>query len=451
MLDKLLAAGDREEWYTVYREYYDGDHDTQLTDRQREYLQIKHGEEFRANYCCIVVDALVERLHVDGFTTGSDEAQSKTLWDWWKANRMDHQQGVMHHATVRDGDGYLIVDWDNENERPRFTYEPAYDGTEGVRCHYSNDQRDRINVASKRWKGDDDLKHLNLYYPDRIEKYAYIEGSEDEGWFLIETVEWLHADGTPMGIPVFHFRNNDTGYNYGASELRDIIPMQNALNKAIIDLVAAADTTAFRIYWMLGDDPSSLNITPGCFVFSEKDSDDVEVGYWPGEDLTHLIEFKDAFAIEIARISRTPISYFQISKQRAAEGTLKQEEAGLVARAKNRMTSFGNSWEDAMAIARRLWNTFGGSAPGDTLNENQQIETVWRDPETRNELAVLEGLSLKRRELAIPVEKLWREAGYSPEDVNAMKDTEEYKASMAMQRMALTIGNADSDPEREPS
>jgi len=48
-----------------------------------------------------------------------------------------------------------------------------------------------------------------------------------------------------LGVPVVHFRNNDQGYDYGASELSSVIPLQNALNKTIIDLLASADTSAF--------------------------------------------------------------------------------------------------------------------------------------------------------------------------------------------------------------
>ena len=57
-LDRL-EVGDREKETVTYREYYEGDHSTQLTKRQMRYLQLKQGEEFRGNYCPIVVDALV--------------------------------------------------------------------------------------------------------------------------------------------------------------------------------------------------------------------------------------------------------------------------------------------------------------------------------------------------------------------------------------------------------
>ena len=140
---------DRQDTIRDYREWYDGDHGTQLTDRQRRYLQIKHGEEFNDNYCSIVVDALWERLVVTGFDA---DGQDSDIWGWWQANRMDRVQGQVHLAAVRDGDSYVLVDWDNDAGGPRFTVELAYDGAEGVKLHYDPERRTQAVFASKRWR-----------------------------------------------------------------------------------------------------------------------------------------------------------------------------------------------------------------------------------------------------------------------------------------------------------
>ena len=415
--------------YVAYREYYDGDHDTQLTKRQRRYLQLKIGEEFNCNLCGIVVDALAERLSITGFQAPDEETD--LLADWWRVNRMDGLQGIVHLATVRDGDSYLIVDWDEETQAPRFTAEAAYDGTEGVQAIYSDGRRGLPEKAFKYWRieqGDDAgaMRRLNIYYPDRVEKYMSHETHFDGDFvpYEDEDGEWMYwwtTDGTqggePLGLPVIHFRNIDQGYNYGQSELRNVVPLQNALNKAIIDLVAAADTTGFRIYWMMGDDPSGLDIGPGSWIYSTKsDVDRASVGYFPGEDLASLIALKDAFAMDVARVTRTPISYFQLTKQRPSAETLQQEEVGLVARAKNRQISFGNAWENAIMLARRLHNAFGGGG----LDEKAIVESQWKDPETRNEKAHLETLKIKG-DLGIPAEQLWSEMGYDATQIAEMK------------------------------
>ena len=155
-LERLREKADqeREGRYNAYREYYDGKHDTQISERQRTFLQLKIGEEFNGNYCPLVVDALEEKLTVTGFET-ADEGAQDIFWDWWKLNRMDHQQGIVHTAAVRDGDSFVTVAWDNDEERPTFTYEAAYNGTEGAMVHYSRDTRKPL-FASKRWVDDED-------------------------------------------------------------------------------------------------------------------------------------------------------------------------------------------------------------------------------------------------------------------------------------------------------
>jgi hypothetical protein len=286
------------------------------------------------------------------------------------------------------------------------------------------------------------VRRVNLYYPDRIEKYVssddvwqgiwrpYLDGEtelvtlQDEAGREYEAaVLWWTDTGTqagePLGVPVIHFRNKDQGYNFGQSELKNVVPLQNALNKSLIDLLAAADTTAFRVFWMLGDDPSALELAPGSWIYSERPpsgDDGVQVGMFPGEDLKPLISLSEAIGMEIAKVSRTPLSLFQISGQVAAEGTLKQQESGLVAKARDRQVAFGNAWEDAMHLARRLANVFGLAG----LDEDQTIAALWADPETRNEKEHLETLSLKAG-LGVPQERLWREMGYNADEIAEMR------------------------------
>ena len=53
---------EREQKYRELREYYEGIHETQLTARQRTYLQLKAHDEFSANYIPIVIDGMARRL-----------------------------------------------------------------------------------------------------------------------------------------------------------------------------------------------------------------------------------------------------------------------------------------------------------------------------------------------------------------------------------------------------
>lgn len=411
---------DRAAKYAMFRSYYEGEHETQLTARQRKYLELRSEQDFSLNYCPIVVDALAEKLKITGFEC---DDQPELLWEWWRKARMDGVQGVVHTAAVRDGDTYVLVEWSNEHGRPVWTQENAYDGSQGLHIVYSDERRNVPMVAIKRWivtsGANVTTRRTNLYWPDRIEKYAD-DGGSNSYWRPFEEqgqpwpIPWTRSGGAPRGIPVFHFRNKDQGYSYGESELEDVVPVQNGLNKSFIDLFAAADATGFRIMTMVGGDPTNITVAPGGWVYMTDPAGKITA--IDGADLTGLVSLKDSIAAEIGKITRTPLSYFQLTGQVTAADTLKQQEAGLLSKATDRAVTFGNSWEDALYMARKLHNDFG---PGG-LDEEAEISAVWKDFETRNELDHLNGLKAKA-ELGVPQETIWREMGYNADDIERMK------------------------------
>ncbi len=420
--------------YVLYREYYDGLHETQISERIRAFLNVKNDVEFNLNLCPIVVDALAERLKVTGFDAGN---QGETLWQWWQDSRMDAQQGVVHTGAIRDGDFFMMVEWDNEERRPCFTFELACSGTEGVKVHYSKEKRGKIAYASKRWimerPGVGKNKRLNLYFDNHIEKYIGDDGTYEGNWrpFIEEGDDGLLLPGVfgpcgwhwwtstraeggdPLGVPIVHFKNKDQGYDRGQSELANVIPLQNALNKTVIDLLGAADTAGFPVYTGTGDKFTNMTVAPGRFMSSEKP--EAKIGKLDASDLSKMIAIKDSFSMDIARVSRTPISYFQTSSQLPAEGSEQQREVGLIAKGDKCTTDFGNAWEDLMKIARRLNNAFGGTK----MDEKQRISTQWRPLEKRKDLELLQELTLKKG-LGVIDDILWSEMGYDATEIRKM-------------------------------
>ena len=427
---------DRQKNIRQYREYYDGQHETLLTDRQRRYLELKVGQEFNGNYCPIPIDSLAEKLTITGAKAG--DVQTPILNDWLTQNRLDGLQGIAHTCALRDGDAYLMVSWSDELQRPVLTVEMACCDGEGVKVHYSEEDRTQIAFATKRWRvkqgqGSGYVRRLNIYYPDRIEKYISNQIMAEGEWMAYNEpgqpwpIPWVRPDGRPIGVTMCHFRNKEQGYPYGDSEISNVIPLQNAFNKSLIDLMAAADTTAFRVYTMVGDNPSGIKVSPGSWIYTMRPpsgDNGASIGHIPGEDLTPLIALKDSVAMEIARITRTPLSYFQIRGHVASGETLKEQEAPLVSKAKKRQVYFGNAWEQALRMARVLWNEFG---PGPELDETQPIEMVWASPEVRNVKEDLEAATLKKA-LGVPQEQLWAEMGYTEAQI------EEFAENLAQEQ-----------------
>jgi hypothetical protein len=194
--------------------------------------------------------------------------------------------------------------------------------------------------------------------------------------------------------------------------------MQNALNKAVIDLLAAADTTSFRILTMIGGDPSDMEISPGGWVFMPNPAagDGAgHIGFIPGEDLRPMIEVVDSFVQRIGQVSDTPLSYFQLSGQMASEGTHKQHESRMISKVRKASVKFGNSWEDVMSIARKVHNVYGSGK----MDESQRIDVRWKDFSARDED---DKLTVKIERFKVLVDagvapyEAARKAGFSDED-----------------------------------
>ena len=406
---------ERQAKYRERREYYEGVHETQLTARQRTYLQLKPHDEFSANYMPIIVDGMASRMSVEGFDAGD---QSEMFLKWWRANRMDADQDDTHTEAIRDGDSYVLVGWDNMRNIPTFHPHMAYDGRDGMHAVYDT-ETGRIAFAAKRWlieSGNDAgyKRRMNIYTPDRVLKYVSNQKEHDGDWQLFRTDDWVDVNGIPLGVPVIHFKNRGRGYHHGQSELEQAIPMQNALNKTVIDLLAAADTTSFRILTMIGGNPSDIDISPGSWVYMMTPPTEGRIGFIPGEDLRPMIEVVDSFVQRIGQVSDTPLSYFQLSGQMASEGTHRQHESRMITKVKKASVKFGNSWEDTMRMARKLHNTYGDGG----MSEDQDIEVRWMDFSARDEDDRLSARVLRMKDLVasgVSVYEAARKAGFSDE------------------------------------
>jgi hypothetical protein len=366
---------------------------------------------------------LCQRLQVVGFDApdpyGGEDGR---FWQWWNMSRMDAGQRTAHRAAVVDGDGYMIVEWDAENNRPIFYSEKAYDGSEGVKVTYATSGRRDIAFASKRWRQVEPMtgktwKRLNIYTPTEI--YKYRTGSDsDYGWAAYQD----EADGVwplpwPVGrVPVVPFRYDDDGGEWGLSELDGLIPLQNALNKSVIDLLEGADKTAYQLITLKGGKADNIKVDPRQVLYHQ--SPDAAWGSIEPGDIQKLIDLKNDFIVSMAQLSQVPLSYFQVTGQVASAETQQADDTGMVSKAEDTAVSFGNSWEDVMWLAHAMEREFGG---GHTPIDH--ISTQWGPFNRVNKLDI----GLKRAQIVTELTSAGASlsgavqvAGYSQEDQEAL-------------------------------
>ena len=383
---------DQQAHYQRLRAWYDGAHYVPLTDRQRQYLAVDSQFQFAVNYLRLPVDLCIERLSVTGFD-GPDGIGGRDglLAEWWEANRMDGAQGQIHRAAVRDGDTYVIVEWDNDAGRPVFMHEPAFDGVEGVKVHYLGNTRREMTFASKRWserRMDDSgqfvtTRRLNIYRPDAIEKYI----ESGRGWQPLDDGQPWPTPWPAGVIPVVHFRWQDDGRNFGESELEPLIPLQMALNKSVMDLLESADKSASQAIFITGGKmPDNMTYKAGDIMsVASPNGGPIGITVVPGADLSNLRAVVNDFIIRMAQVSHIPLQYFQLTGAVASAETQAADDSQLTSKVRAESVSLGNAWEDAMRIALRLNAEFGD---GRNIAPDDKLTTLWADFERVDTLAV---------------------------------------------------------------
>lgn len=450
-LEQLRA---READYTKYGDYYRGDHKlTFATDKFRDAFGGLLAA-FADNLCKAVVNTLADRLQVIGFASETGEQVGADAWTVWQANRMDRRSGEAHIEALRCGDGYVIV-WPGVDGAPRIHPQKASQ----ITIEYDTEEPGAILKAAKAWR--DNLKRwrLNLYYPDRIEKYATaIPASTDVSSTYTEPMPWsegafavLEVPGeswpvpNPWGrVPVFHFANDADVGDLGQSELESVIPLQDGLNKAVCDMMVAMEFVALPQRWATGLEVEIDDVTgrpkapfvPGADRIWSVGAPDTRFGQFEAANLGQFLAVQDSFRTEIARVSRTPMHHIVPTTFPSGEA-MKTAEEPLVNKARDRAIAWGNVWEDAMAFALAI-----AGQPG------VQLSCLWRDPSPRNDLSSVQ-VQLGKKELGVSQAQGLRELGYSDEQIEQM-DSEREEERQALGETMLTAFDRDRLTGSEP-
>lgn len=420
----------------LYQDYYNGKHRAAFATEKWETAFGRVFRAFRDNLCPAVVDTKSDRLQITGFDTGEDASDAKAK-DIWTANRLDRRSGEVHTGALRDGDAFVIV-WPGEDGQPVFYPQRA----ERIAIRWSEDQPGIVELASKMWPidawEDKSVWRLTLYYPDRIERYqtnSSLDGRTPDvpekpgSW-----VEYTAAeDGGPVlsneyeRVPLFTWNNNGSTGEYGRSELADVIPLQDALNKTIADSLVAGEFAALPQRWATGLDvqvgpdgePTETPFEAGIDRIWANPNERGQFGQFESANMQQFVATADGYRAEIARVSRTPLHYLLLSGQFPSGEALRAAESPLMAVIRDRKVSFGNSWEDAMLFALSLAGV-----------EVEALSAVWVDTTSVSDKEKLDGLVIKK-DLGVPERTIWSEMGYDDDQIDDFEQEAADRREMA--------------------
>ena len=433
---------DRTDMYEKYKDYYNGKHLSELTSRAKQYLLNEAGVDYAENICDLIVDAMADRLTILGW---SKEKAGETILDKvgevWRFNNLDDVHKTAISRTLELGDGFLIVDWDPKAKMP----EVHFNHPDKVKVEYEPNNPQKKRYAVKIWVDDtkgpvnpsgETLKRMNVYYENRIERY-YTDQRDSRNWnpWFDEDedfwpIPWTRDDEPDpdnengRGIPVFHLKNKARGNQYGVSELRKAIPLQNSLNKLWLDLFEVSDQQGYPQRWATGlgktqaDGPNHTtgNRSVGAGSLLTSTNPETKFGQFNPADLNMLVNVLDTRYRTIAGTTYTPIHMLVLAKGILSGEALKKSEAGLVAKVKDRHASLGNEFSNIMMMCLMLLEDNGARIEGFNY-ETTRLVPLWTEAENIDEEEKVAVAEAKRR-VGVPLRKVLQELGY--EDVEEL-------------------------------
>lgn len=418
--------------------YYDGDHN--LAFAGEKFLEAFGGlfGAFADNWCGVVVDAVEERMQVQGFRVNKSTTADAGAKKLWEANDLDAQSSMGHVDGLVSGAFFATV-WNSDDPAtPEITVESAR--TTIVECHPKI--RRRRTAALRTWLADDGYEHAELFFPHEV--YLFRSKAKRTSTIDPARAQWVIEDqldaasdldtsgamSNPLGVvPVVEFLNRPR-LTYGPrsrygrhSELGSVMPIQDACNKLLADLLVASEFAAFPQRHLTGyepDDvigadgkptgdtkPPNFQSGPGKLWWLEEET--AKFGQFDAADLSSSVTSIELVVQHIASISATPPHYLRASADRLSGESIKSAESGLVAKVRRKMRGWGSGWEEVMRIAGKI-------AELPELAGAESMETIWRDPETRTEAEHVDAVA-KKKDLDVPGPQLWEELGYTPEQI----------------------------------
>jgi hypothetical protein len=421
--------------YEKFAKYYAGDHRLVFAT---EKFRNAFGDLFTSvadNLCEVVVDSMADRLQVTGFNV---EEGTQSLADEarkiWQANRMDERAGQVHREALRAGDGYALV-WPDPTGEPVIWPQMAA----LVTVRYDDERPENLLWAAKVWRKEKKIR-LNMYYADRIEKWITQSSAPElpsRSTAFVPFPEDPRVDNPFGAVPIFHFANNAWVGQFGRSELVPVAPLQDALNKALCDMLVSMEFNAYPQRWGTGiefevdektgkpKEPFRAGIDRVWAVANEM----AKLGQFEPSQLEGFLQVQDSLRVEIARVAGLPPHYVEAASGANMSGeALKTAEARFVKKIKARQGAFGNSWENALKFALKI-SRLGG--------DKDRLTTQWEPAAPITEKEHLETL-LQKKDLGVTTRQLLLEVPYGEEEVNKM--VEEKEAEMAAQRRLFNAG-----------
>lgn len=373
----------------------------------------------RTNLMGRVVDAMVQKVFVDGFRA-ERESDDLDVWAIWQANRMDARQSAIHRAAFAYGTAYAVV----LPGDPR----PVIRGVSprAMTAVYGEDQDWPLWALEHTGPGswalyDDEC----VYYlgDDEDEGFNYLESREHGAPGVTPVVRYVDAidldegDEPAQGPRSVFLTDADDIVPFPRGQVGPLMRLQDQLDLTTFSMQVAQHYGAFRqryvIGWVADTERDAVKTSASQLWGFDMNPDDVKIGEFDQTNLDGYLRSREATVRHIAIVSQTPLHELMpdLANPTSAEA-LAAQESGHERKIDERKALLGEAHEQTLWLAGRYSNV---DVPDDA-------QVVWRDTSARAFAATVDGLGKLTTMLGIPPQELWdRVPGASRQDVERWK------------------------------
>lgn len=338
---KVLQA--KQAPYKKYFDYYDGDQPLMYTASRLNEIFKGLDARFNQNWCSVVVDAKKDRINL---RTVLVPTAQQTLWkEMWLQSEMALESDDCHEGMLVAGEGFAIVDNDGQM---------YYNDPRLVQVFYDPAMPRVKKWAAKWWVSDDQKLRMTLYYPNKVEQY--VSQAKAESVNDARSMTQLKKGGelgNPLKVvPVFQFRKSRRTVK---SELKNVIPIQNQINKLLADMMVAGEYGAAKQRWVISNMEinGKLKNAPN-EIWSIPAGDGVGqqtvVGQFEHTPLENYLKAVEQAAMATSSITLTPKHYFFSIGSNLSGESLMAMEAPLVKRSQDWIDRAAPVWQQVAAL-----------------------------------------------------------------------------------------------------
>jgi hypothetical protein len=414
--------------------YYTGTQPLAFMDPDVARMTENRLKALSVNYARLVVDVLESRLQVVGFSTTPGQSADDALWQLWQASDMDEQSQQAHTDALVYGRAFWLA-WVGSDGQPSISAESP------LQCAIHRDPATRRTIGGiKRWVSDEGYTRALLFTESDV--VEYVSRSRIDTTLLIDrepapftedAYDVVSVMPNPLGVvPMVALVNRPRLHTPdGESELTDVMPIIDAINKLGTDLMVAAEYSASPRRYVTGVMPDTYATTEQAELFASRiekawekaraskflvaPSEKTEFGQFDVASLSNYQSAIQLLTAQVAAIAALPPSYLSLMNSNPTSAdAIRSSEARLTAKAVKRQRDWSGAYEQLM----RLAVTIRDGRPDPRLVD---MQTLWQSAEPTT---VAQSADAETKLFAagiIDQRAALTELGYTPQDIDRIQ------------------------------